>query len=149
MIYTVFCRSYEKQPLSCEIGDQDKVVAVWNRPYELVPGEDEVGEYEEDRSESKDAAALKHGGHEHGADKYCVDAYSDAHDSMRYFRNYPAIYEYEQSQGAEGYHCDIAFCLAGKFAVRLHLLEVSVDEIYHEPYMSQSEESHLSHEVMA
>ena len=136
MIYPVFCGSDEKQPLCHEVGDKDEIVAVWNRADELMPREDEIREYEKYRTQGEDAAALKHGGYEHGADKSCVYAYSDAHDSMRYFRNYPAECECEQCQGTEYYHRDIAFGLACQFAVHLHLLEVPVDEIYYEPYVS-------------
>ena len=149
MLDPVSCSSDEQQPLGHEVSDEDKVVSVWDRPYKFVPCENEVREYEKNCSECEKTAALKHRAHKHAADQEGVDAYSDAHDSMWNLRNYPAVYEHEKSQCAESYHGDIAFGLACQLAVLFHLLEVSVDEIDDEPYMSESEESHLSHEIVA
>ena len=97
-------------------------MAVWHRLDKLVPGEDEVGEYEEDCAKGEEAAALEHGGNHHDADQGGVDAYADADDSGRGFRGDLEYRRAEEGEGAEDDYSEIAFGFACELAVLLHAM---------------------------
>lgn len=143
------CGSDEEQPLCEEVTHEYKIVAVWYRFHELVPCQDEVGKYEKYRSEGEDAAALEHCSYEHGADDYGIYAYADADYAGRSLRG-----DYEEccaqdGECAEHDHCKIAFGLCRELSVRFDLAEISSGEICDVEYVAESEESHLSEEVVA
>lgn len=136
MTDSVFCGSDEQQPLCREVRDENKIVTIWDRFYEFVPCEDEIGEYEENSSESEDAAALEHRSHKHAADKYRIDAHSYLYHALRDLRYDSYEHDSQKCDCTERYHGKVSFCLASEFTVLLHFLEISADEIRHEPYVS-------------
>ena len=136
MTDSVFCGSDEQQPLCREVWYQNKIVAIWDRFYEFIPCEDEIGEYEENSSESEDAAALEHCSYEHGADDYGIYAYADADYAGRSLRG-----DYEEccaqdGECAEHDHCKIAFGLCRELSVRFDLAEISSGEICDVEYVA-------------
>ena len=144
-----FSGSDEEEPLGEVVAHEHEVVAVWHRLDEFVPGEDEVGEHEEDGSEGEEAAALEHGGDHHEADQGRVDAYADADDAGGSLGGYLEECCAEKGQGAEHDHGEVSLGLSGELAVRLHTAEVPACEINHIKHMADSEESHLAEEVVA
>lgn len=144
-----FCGSDEEEPLGEVVAHEHEVVAVWHWLDEFVPGEDEVGEHEEDGSEGEEAAALEHGGDHHDADQGRVDAYADADDAGGSLWGYLEEGCAEKGQGAEHDHGEVSLGLSGELAVRLYTTEVPACEIYDIEYMAESEEAHLAEEVVA
>ena len=144
-----FCGSDEEEPLGEEVAHEHEVVAVWHRLDEFVPGEDEVGEHEEDGSEGEEAAALEHGCDHHEADQGRVDAYADADDAGRSPGGYLEECCAEKGQGAEHDHGEVSLGLSGELAVGLYATEVPACEIYDIEHMADSEESHLAEEIVA
>lgn len=132
-----------------EVAHEHEVVAVWDRLDELVPCEDEVGEYEEDGAEGEEAAALEHGCDHHEADEGCVDAYADADDAGRSAWGDLEECRAEEDEGAEYDHGEIAFGFARKLAVGLYTVQVPVDEIDDVPYVAHGEKAHLAEEIVA
>lgn len=131
------------------VAHEHEVVAVWHRLDEFIPGEDEVGEHEEDGSEGEEAAALEHGCDHHEADQGRVDAYAGAYDACRSFRGDLEECCAEKGQGAEHYHGEVSLGLSGELAVWLHTAEVPACEINHIKHMAKGEEAHLAEEVVA
>lgn len=144
-----FCGSDEEEPLGEEVAHEHEVVAVWYGLDEFVPGEDEVGEHEEDGSEGEEAAALEHGCDHHEADQGRVDAYADADDAGRGPGGYLEEGCAEKGQGAEHDHGEVSLGLSGELAVGLYATEVPACEINHIKHMADSEESHLAEEIVA
>lgn len=144
-----FCGSDEEQPLREVVAYEHEVVAVWYRLDELVPGEDEVGEYEEYGAESEKAAALEHGCDHHETDEACVDAYTDVDDACRGSWSDPEECDSEEGKGAEYDHGEIALGLSCELAVRLNAAEVPACEVNYIKYMAEREEAHLPEEVAA
>lgn len=111
-------------------------MAVWDGLDEFVPCEDEVGEDEEHSAEGEEAAALEHGGHEHGADEDRVDAYADADDAFRGTWDDACECNGQKGEGAEEDHGEVAFGFSGQFPVLFDFLEVSAGEIGDVPYVA-------------
>ena len=140
---------YEQEPLAEEIGNQNKVCRVWYRFYELVPSQDEVGEYEKECSEGEKAASLEHCGQEHHAYQRGVYAYSDADYSLRCRWGYfcegcckKGTYTYKQ-------HGKVSLCLSCQFPVMFYFAEVSAGEIDNHPDVGDGEKAHLSQKIVA
>ncbi len=142
-------RADEEEPLGEEVGEEDDVVTMWDGLYELVPGEDEIGEDKQHSAEGEQAASLEHSADKHQADDDGIDTYTDSDYALGSSGGY--FYEggAEKDYGAEEDHSEISLRLAGKSAVRLDPLEISADEIGDEEYMSCGEETHLPDEIVA
>ena len=145
----VFRGPDEEEPLCKEICHEHEIVAVRHGFHELVPCKDEVGEYEEQGSEGEEAAALEQSHYHHRADETCIYAYSDADYACRRTGSYLEECHAQECQGTEYDDRQVPFGLSGEFPVRLDLAEISVEEVHDEPYVSDSEESHLSEEILA
>lgn len=144
----VFRGPDEEEPLRKEICHEHEVVAVRNGFHELVPCKDEVGEDEEDGAEGEEAAALEQSHYHHRADETCIYAYADADDACRSTRSYIEEYHAQECQGTEYDDRQVPFGFSGELPVRLDLAEISLEEINDEPDVSDSEEAHLSEEIM-
>ena len=145
----VRCRADEEEVLGEEVGAEYQVVAEWNWLDELVPGEDEVGEHEEDCSQCVEGAALEHAAQKHCGDDDCIYADSYADDSGRCLRNDLGEDYGKKADKAYSQHCEVAFCPGRQFLVMLDFCKVSLDEEPYIEYMSDSEGAHLSDEVVA
>lgn len=117
--------------------------------YEHVPGDDEVGEDEEDGSEGEQAASLQEGCKHHDADQACVDCDADADEFWLGGRNYAGENYCQECQSAEYDHGEVAFHLRGELPVPFDFREVSSREIYDVHYVREREKTHLAEEVAA
>ena len=144
-----WCGPDEKEPLSCVVCDQNQVCAIWNRFHEHVPGEDEVGEDEQNCSDGEYAASLQEGCQHHCPDKAGVDGNACFYDSRFCCR-----YDFNECRGQEGYgaehdHDKVAFCLHCQLFIMLDFFEVSVSEIDDEPDVRDCKCAHLQDEMVA
>ena len=139
----------EEQPLGQEVWDEDQVIAERNRFHEHVPGEDEVGEYEEDRSEGEEAASLQQRQKHHGADQTCIYSDANADDAGLCGRCYACEHDCKQGQGAEYDHGQVSFHFWSELSVAFNFCEVPIGEIYYVHNVREREASHLAKEVSA
>ncbi len=129
------CGADVDQPLAEEVRDEDEKAGVRHRLDEAVPGEDKVGEDEEQGAECVEAAPLEHGRQKHEADDAGIYAGPGAYEAGRSERDNAREGYGQQHDDAEYDHGKIAFCLAGEFPVVLDLGEVSPDKEPDEEYM--------------
>ena len=145
---SVWCGTYEEQPLSQEVRHQYHISAVRYGIDEFVPCEDEVRKYEEHSSEGEKAAALEHCRHEHHAYQAGIYAYPRAYYSLRCAWRNPGEGGCEYAADAYDHNCKVSFCLVGELSVVLNLAEVSSGEIYGHEDVRKCEKAHLSDEVL-
>lgn len=122
------CGADEDQPLAEEVRDEDEKAGVRHRLDEAVPGEDEVGEDEEQGAECVEAAPLEHGRQKHEAYDAGIYAGAGAYEAGRSERDDAREGYGQQHDDAEHDHGEVAFSLAGELAVMLDLGEVSLGE---------------------
>ena len=139
----------EEEPLGHEVCDEDQIITIWDRLHELVPGEDEVGEYEEDCSEGEETAALQECKQQHDADQAGVDGHAGADDSVVGHRDYAGKDYCQQCHDAECDHEQIAFHLRCELLVTFDFREVSSRKIYYVHHVRERKAAHLSQEVAA
>ena len=137
----------EEEPLGKEVWHEDQELAVWDRFHEHVPGEDEVGEDEEDCSEGEEAASLQKCQKHHCADETCIDCDASAEDSWVCGRGDTDKYYCQECQDAEQHHRKIAFCLDCQLSVSLDLAEVPAGKIYDVHDVREREGAYLSEET--
>ena len=93
VLYPVWGRADEKEPLCEIVGHHDQISSVWDRFHEFVPCQDEVREYKQDCSYCEQGAPLHQGCDHHSAYEAGVDTHTDADHSRFCSRNH--LHEYE------------------------------------------------------
>lgn len=124
-------------------------MAVRYRFYEYVPGEDEVGEYENYGSEGEKAASLQQCQEHHGADQACIYSDTGADDSGLCSWNDATANDCQECQSAEYDHGQVTFHFWSELSVAFNFREVPINEIYYVHHMREREASNLGQEVSA
>lgn len=146
-LYPIWCGSDKEQPLSYIIRYHYQVAGMWDSFGEHIPGKNEIGEYEQYRSQGVKCAALDQCTDQHAAYDACIYSCTGAYDPGRSFRDYLCEYESQKSQRPDCNKHYIAFHLCRESLVSADLGQISLDEEAYEPDVGYGKGAHLHDET--